>query len=534
MGAAAPTPFRRGAPAVLLVGALGAAALAILPFAYLGIRATSDGWDRIGEIVWQDQTLALVLRSLELAGIVTLASLAVGTGVAWLVVRTDLPLARFWRIAAALPLALPSYVAAWAWIGWRPGLGGRTGAALVLVSISYPYVYLPVAAALRRCDPALDDIARSLGYGPVRRFVRVTVPQIRVAAAAGGLLVGLYVLSDFGGVSIMRYEVLTHVIYRSYRASFDRTPAAILACVLAVLALVIVAVERRVGRRRATAKVGSGAPRNQPQVHLGHLRWPLALVPGSVLAVALGVPAVGLAKWFTEGPSRPDPARMAETTANSLLVAALGALAVVVVAFPVAHLTARHPGRVSRLATSGFYAGHAVPGVVVGLSLVFLGVRLAPQLYQRLPLLVLAYVVLFGSLALGAMSSSIAQVPPVLDDVSRSLGRSASRTWLEVTARIAAPGIGAAATLVFLTIMKELPATLFLRPTGFDTLATQLWSHTSAFSRAAAAPYAVAIIVLAAVPTMVLSTLGGEWDDRRRARRAGGIPVVPLDDRSDL
>src|SRR5690606_20188427 len=145
-----------------------------------------------------------------------------------------------------------------------PDLAGRSGAILVLTTITYPYVYLPVMAALRRCDPSLEDAARSLGHGPWSVFRRVVLPQVRPAAAGGGLLVGLYVLSDFGAVATMRYPVLTHVIYRSYQSSFDRTPAAVLGCLLAVLTIAIVMIEGRTRRRGEVAKVGAGAVRTQP------------------------------------------------------------------------------------------------------------------------------------------------------------------------------------------------------------------------------------------------------------------------------
>lgn len=501
-----------------------AAGVALLPLVYLVIRATEKGWAEVEATLVRGRTLTLALRSLDLALIVTLACLVLGTSFAWLVTRTDLPGRRVVQVLLGLPLALPSYVAAFGWIGWRPELAGRTGAAVVLTTISYPYVYLPVLAALRRCDPALEDAARSLGHGPLATFWRVTVPQLRLAAAGGGLLVGLYVLSDFGGVATMRYEVLTTVIYSSYRGSFDRTPAAVLGCVLAAMAITIVALERLTRRRGAsTAKVGAGALRAQHRAGLGAARWPMLLVSAGWLGVALGIPARGLQVWLSQGDSRPDGGRFVEAAGNTLQVGAVGALAVVAVAFPLALLTVRHPGRIPRLAVSAAYAGHALPGVVVGLSLVFFGITYATPIYQELPLLVLAYVVLFLALALASLQSAIAQIPPILDDVSRSLGRTAWGTWRAVTVRIAAPGIGAAATLVFLTIMKELPATLFLRPTGFDTLSTQLWSHLSSFSKAAAAPYAVAIVVLAALPTALLSSLGD--GPRHRGGRRRGRPT---------
>jgi iron(III) transport system permease protein len=216
---------------------------------------------------------------------------------------------------------------------------------------------------------------------------------------------------------------------------------------------------------------------------------------------------------MADGTSTTDWSAFATALGNTLRVSLLGAIAVIALAFPVALLTVRHPGVLSRGATQAAYAGHALPGVVVGLSLVFFGIQVVPGLYQELPLLILGYVVLYLSLGLGAVEAGIAQIPPALEDVARTLGRTRRGVWWSVTARLAAPGIGAAATLVFLTVMKELPATLFLRPTGFETLATELWSHLAGLSRAAAAPYAAAIVLLAALPTALLATVG---DQRRR------------------
>lgn len=507
-----PAPRKRRAPWPLTVGAGIAAATVLLPLLYLVVRATDQGLGPVGAVLWRARTLELVGRSLGLAAAVTAASLVLGIGAAWLVSSTDLPYRRAWQIALALPLALPSYVAAWAWIGFRPGLAGRTGAVLVLTSVSYPYVYLPVLAALRRADPAVGEVARALGRGPVGTFFVVTLRQVRIAATGGALLVGLYALSDFGAVSIMRYETLTHVIYRAYRASFDRTPAAVLGCVLVAITLVVVAAEGRARRLERLSRVGGGAPRPAAPVRLGPWRWPLSGLLVAMSAAFLGVPASSLLYWSQRGRSQTDWADFLDAAATTLAVAALAALAATLLALPVGALSARHPGRLSRGTTAAAYAGHALPGIVVALSLVFFGARFATALYQHTPMLVFAYVVLFLSLAVGAVHNSVAQAPPVLDDVARSLGRSQWGTWRSVTLPLAAPGIGAGAALVFLAVMKELPATLLLRPIGMDTLATRLWSHTDAASYAAAAPYAAAIVVLAAVPTAALTGI-------RRVRR---------------
>jgi iron(III) transport system permease protein len=195
---------------------------------------------------------------------------------------------------------------------------------------------------------------------------------------------------------------------------------------------------------------------------------------------------------------------LAAAAAVTLQVAALGAVLTTVLAVPVGVLAARHRGRATSMLENAVYAGHALPGITVGLALVFLGVRLVPAVYQQLPLLLVGYAVLFLPLAVGSVRTAVAAAPPGLEDVARSLGTSRHATLARVTLPLAAPGVGAGAALVFLTIAKELPATLMLRPTEVDTLAVRLWSHTGAGQFAAAAPYAVALVLLAAVPALVL------------------------------
>ena len=205
------------------IGGLAACALVCLPIVYIAVRATDHGWGPVESTLWRPRTIDLLGNTIGLALAVSLASVVLGVGAAWLVACTDLPGKRVLRVALAVPLALPSYVAGWAWIGWRTDLAGFRGAALVLVSISYPYVYLPVLGALRRADPGLAEVARVAGRRPATVFLTVTLRQVRPAVVAGVLLVALYVMSEFGAVATMRYETLTQVIYQSYRASFDRT-----------------------------------------------------------------------------------------------------------------------------------------------------------------------------------------------------------------------------------------------------------------------------------------------------------------------
>lgn len=489
----------------MIGGGVVALVLVLVPISYIVIRATDNGWSAVGDTLWRARTFELLTRSVWLAVVVTAFTAVIGVGSAWLVSRTDLPGRGVLRVALAVPLALPSYVAGWAWIGLSTGLAGFRGAAIVLITISYPYVYLPVLGALRRADPALAEVARACGRGPWQVFCSVTLRQVRIAALGGAILVMLYVLSDFGAVSIMRHETLTNVIYHSYRASFDRTPAAVLGCVLVAVTIVPLVLAVRFGERDRAAKVGAGAVREAPRIALGRWRWPAFAAVTGLLVTALGVPAWTLVRWMRVGTSRAVWSDVFDAAVTTLWLGVLAALAAVVVAFPVGVLSARHPGTFSRGVTTVAYAGYALPGIVVALSLVFFGIRYATPIYQRTPMLVGAYVVIFLSLAIGAIHSSVSQAPPVLDDVARSQGHSQWRVWRRVTLPLSAPGIGVGAALVCIAVMKELPATLLLRPIGTDTLATRLWSLTEAASYAAAAPYAAALVLIAAVPTALLT-----------------------------
>ncbi|HEX6233856.1 MAG TPA: iron ABC transporter permease [Jiangellaceae bacterium] len=497
---------RKRPPAVLVVPATVAAAIAVLPLGYLVVRSLDRGPAELLDIVWRDRTMRLTLQSLWLTGSVTVLSLVVGVSLAWLTTRTTLPWRSGWAVVAALPLAVPSYVAAYVWIAAFPRLDPFLGSVLVLTLCCYPYVLLPVAAMLYRADPALEEVARSLGRGQWRTFLTVTLRQVRPAAAAGALLVALYTMSDFGVPAILRLDVLTRDIFISYRSSFDGTRPAVLGLILVLLTVVIVWGEGRSRGRAAQARVGAGTARRQqpmvlrPWATAAGLSWLAAIA-----ALALGVPVVSLAYWVSRGSSAGlDLGALGSAAGATILVAALGALVTTALAVPVGVLAARYRTMGVRLLEQASYAGHALPGLVVALSLVFLGVRYAQPIYQQAPLLIVAYAVLFLPAAVGAVRASVAQAPPVLEEVARSLGRSPGRVLRDVTLPLAGPGVAAGAALVFLTVMKELPATLLLRPTGMETLATRLWAGTEVGAYAAAAPYGALLILLAALPTFLL------------------------------
>lgn len=513
------------APAWLWLPTLVAACAAALPLAYLLVRAAGEAGGAVA-ILTAGRTLGVLVDTVLLAVLVTLGCIATAVPLAWLTTRTDLPGRRTWSVLTLLPLVIPTYVGGFTFVAalgprgilqsWLAPLGverlpeiyGLGGATVVLVLFTYPYVLLTVRAALTRMDPSLEAASRSLGRSPWGTFRAVTLPLLRPSISAGGLLVALYSLHDFGAVSLLRFDSFTRVIYTSYRAGFDRGRSAVLALALVVLTLLVVAVEGRVRGRARLYTSGGGPAAPPPPVPLGAWRIPALLFVGAVVLLALVLPVAVLVHWLVRGVAQGEPLRLtAETWAATLgSLRASGAAAVVsaVVAIPIAVLGVRHRSRAAVGAERLSYVGHALPGIVVALSLVFFGARYAPALYQTFPLLVLAYVVLFMPQSIGATRTSLLQIPPDLEDAGRSLGCGPWAVMVRITAPLLAPGIAAGAALVFLTAMKELPATLLLGPTGYRTLATSIWSASAeAFYARAAAP-ALVLVIVAGVPLLWL------------------------------
>ncbi|QNG20121.1 iron ABC transporter permease [Rhodococcus triatomae] len=496
-----------GGRPVLGAAAFVIAALTLVPLAYLVIRALDGGVDKAMALLWRQRTLDLTINTVVLTVGVAGICLVAGTALAWLTVRTDLPGRRLLAAALTAPLAIPSYVAGYVWIAEFPGLAGLPGALLVLSVACTPLVMLPVAAALSSMDPGPAEVARTLGRGPIRTVLTVELRRVVPAATAGALLAALYTLSDFGAVALMRYEAFTFGIYNAYRGAFDRTAAAILGVVLVLLALACTLLERRF-RRGATARLGTGAARDAEPYRLGHWKFPALAGVGAVLVVSVGVPVLGLTRWMVNSLRlHVDWGEVLATTVATLQLSTVAALVIAIAAFPVALFAAGSRSTMSRATEIAVYVAHGLPGITVGLAVVFFGIRAVPVFYQTTVLLVLAYVVLFLPLAVGSSRTAIESQASSLGDVSRTLGSGRIRTDLRVTIPLAAPGIAAGTALVFLTVAKELPATLMLRPRGVDTLATELWSTAQVFKYGEAAPYALVLILVSVIPTLVLGRL---------------------------
>jgi iron(III) transport system permease protein len=287
-----------------------------------------------------------------------------------------------------------------------------------------------------------------------------------------------------------------------------------LASVLVLLCLALLVAELGLRGRGRYARIGGGAPRPVVPARLGAATWPVLAALGALTGLALGVPIGSIVRWLVAGSSTGiDTHILLQATGTSLSLGAAAAAVTVVLAVPAAWLAVRHRGRLSAVLERSTYVSSALPGIVVALALVTISIRAATPLYQTAPLLLAGYAILFLPRAVVTARAALAQAPPVLDAVARSLGEGTVGTLRRVTLPLIAPGLGAGAALVFLAVVTELTATLLLSPLGTRTLATEFWNQSNSLAYGAAAPYAALLVVLSAPATYLLT---------RQARRGTG------------
>jgi len=469
----------------------------LLPLAFIALVAVQTGWTVSAALIFRPRVAELLANTAWLVLLTVPLTGVFGVALAWLTERTDLPGRRLWRWLAVAPLAVPAFVHSYAWISVAPGLSGLPAGVLIATLAYFPFMYLPVVAALRRLDPALEEAAASLGHGPLRTFMRVVLPQLRLALCGGALLVGLHLLGEYGLFAMVRFDTFTTAIIDQFRSTFNGPAANMLAAVLVACCLALLVGEYRLRGWARYARIGAGAARAPNPVSLGHLTVPALLLPVIIAALSLGVPLLTLGGWLGAGGvaawlSPQLGSAVLQTAVLSLSGAALTTLA----ALPIAWLAVRRPGALLRLLEGSNYIVGALPGVVIGLALVTITIRVAHPIYQTVWTVLLAYAVMFLPRAILGLRASLAQAPVSLEEVAHSLGRSPGRTLWSVTLRLAAPGAAAGMALVALGIANELTATQMLAPNGTQTLATAFWSLSGELDYAAAAPYALLMIIV--------------------------------------
>lgn len=489
-----------------------------IPILFLFARAfgaTDAAWNTL----WSMRTLRLIGRSFALTALVTTSATVIGVAGAWILARTDVRFTRVWGVVFALPLVVPSYVLALAFIsatGPRgliadvigfapPHLIGLPGAWMALTIATYPYVYLITAAAITKIDPALEEAARSLGASPLRVFRTVVLPQLRPAVGAGALLAALYTLSDFGAVSLVRFDAFTRVIYAQYSGRLDRTPAIVLSIALIAIAGVFIWGEQRT--RGKGSYFTRSVMRPPPRHHLNTLQRVGAIaVLGTASFIGVIVPVTVLVSWLVRALARgADIFVPWKAIGGSLTAGTLAAILAMAGAIPIVILTVRYASRATRWIERGVFTIFSLPHITVAIAVVAFTIRYATPVYQSILVLGLVYASMFLAQATSAAKASLLQVNPALEDASRSLGKGPVATYIRVTLPLMARGLLAGGALVFVTTLKELPATLLLSPPGFTTLAVRIWSAADEGLFARAAVASLILISVSIFPVYYLS-----------------------------
>ena len=501
------TPTRKKPSIWLLLPVLLLVGLSLLPLLYVGTKAWQAGWSEALHLLWRPYVFGLMRNTLLLMIGVTLTCALVGLSLAWLLERNNLAGRRLWGVILCLPFAVPAFVSSFTWVSLSASFEGLGGAILVMSLSKYPLIFLPVAATLRNLDPALEESARTLGQNRWGVFFKITLPLLWPSLLAGSLLIALHMLVEFGALSIIGLQTFTTAIYQQFELEFSNANAAMLSAVLLVMCLSLLWLELKVRGKGRHIRIGQGAARHAEQVNLG--KWSL---PGQLYCLALavigsGIPLGMLAYWLIKGSSAAFPlAEIGEALFSSLSLALGGAALCLVLAVPVGLLVVRYKGPLAIWAERLPYLLHALPGLVIALALVYFALHYVPALYQTSALLLIAYALLFLPLAQAPIRTALNKAAPQLEEAARTLGATSFTAFCRVTLPIIFPALGAAFALVFLDAMKELTATLLLSPTGLNTLATQVWSHTSNIEFAAAAPYAALLILVSGLPVYLLTT----------------------------
>ena len=537
-------PWPLIAAAMLSIGGV------LLPLGYLLYQMAWLG--DVSDPLWTEANWRRLWRTLILAAGVGAATTVLAFPLAWLSSRSDLWLRRCWTVAAILPLSIPAYVMAYAALSlggddgvlvrllgmessWLaplvsvdvhgtahvPRISGYWGAMLVLTMYNLPYLFLPLRAAYVSIDPTLEEAAAVLGRTRQQVFFRVVLPQLMPAYLAGSLLVGLHVLADFGVVSLMRYDTLSAVLFAKFN-TFDVPGAAQIAGLLLFVAAGMIAIEMLLLRRVRLERIAGGSRRSMSRTRLGWWQLPAVAIFSCVFLMGVMIPLMTISFWMIRSWQVEAWGEVWSAAWDSVRGSLPAALVATALAIPIAMLRARYPSRLAYLLERLPFIGYAVPGLAFALSLIMLVTSestpdwLFELLYQSLPLLVFAYALHFLAEALGPIRSSFYLVPRQVEEAARMLGRPRLRVFFTVTLPLLRPGVIASAVLVFLSCLKELPLTMLLAPSGFETLAMSVWNYSENVEFARAAPFALLIVACSALFVALTQGAFPSWEESPR------------------
>jgi len=466
----------------------------------------------------------LLFNTLFLFFAVIFSSLFLGLLISILTVRYEFPGSKILFSLTILPLVIPSYIGALTYVSaFSPkglfvdlfskygiseiiGIEGFVGSWIVLTLFTYPYVQLICSSALRNLDSTVEDAARSLGIKKIKVYTKVVIPRLKKPIIYSSLLVGLYVISDFGAVSLMKYGTMTKAIYSYYVININGDPVIFYSTILILLALVISFAQRGSELSRS-AKV-SGTPREITKIKLSQKNKFLVLTFfGVVIFFSLLLPVSVLSYWLIRGLANGNSVSGALSgVVGSLTAASVTSVFAMIIATPIVVMISQYRSKFGDIFEKVTLTLYGLPHIAVGISMLFITIKIFPAIYQTFTTLIISYLIVFLPQAVGGGQASMEQVKLSYIEASSGLGLSKLETFSKVTFPLIYRGLVAGAALVFLSTMKELPQTLLLRPTGFSTMAVDIWSYASEALFTQAAFSAFILLAISAFPTYILST----------------------------
>ena len=528
-------------PIVCAIAALVLLPLSVLLLSWHEVDAT------IWAHLWQTQLPRLLGNTLVLVLGVAVGVTLLGVSLAWLTSLCEFPGRRWLDWALMLPFAIPAYVLAFVFVGlldfagplqtllreWLgsdlrlPRVRSTGGVIIVLVLVFYPYVYLLARGAFLAQGKGLMEAARVLGLSPWQAFWRVALPMARPAIGAGLALAIMETLADFGAVAVFNFDTFTTAIYKTWYSFYSLSSATQLASLLLLAVLLVLYGERRA---RGATRPANERPRGKPLYHLRG--WQAALASGwcgLVFTCAFVVPMAQLLVWFWQRGRFDLDERYVGLILHTLYLGGIAALLTVSAALLLAFARRQAPTRGMHAAVGLANLGYALPGSVLAVAVMlafsyldnhlviplssWLGGAGKPLLLGSLGALLLAYLIRFMAVAYGPLESSLARIRPSLPQASRSLGVGGPQLFFRVYLPLLVPGALSAALLVFVDVLKEMPATLLMRPFGWDTLSVRVFEMTSEGEWARAALPALSLVLVGLLPVILLI--------RRSARRPG-------------
>ena len=510
-------------PKPLLVGNTFILAIFLMPIFYMFWRFANFS-KNLSSFLSSWDVSTLLFNTLALFFTVIFSSLFLGLLISILTVRYEFPGSKILFSLTILPLVIPSYIGALTYVSaFSPkglfvdmfskygvseiiGIEGFVGSWIVLTLFTYPYVQLICSSALRNLDSTVEDAARSLGVKKIKMYTKVVIPRLKKPIIYSSLLVGLYVISDFGAVSLMKYGTMTKAIYSYYVININGDPVIFYSTILILLALIISFAQRGSELSRS-AKV-SGTPREITKIKLSQKNKILVLTFfGIVIFFSLLLPVGVLSYWLIRGLANGNSVSGALSgVVGSLTAASVTSVFAMVIATPIVVMISQYRSKFGDLFEKVTLTLYGLPHIAVGISMLFITIKIFPAIYQTFTTLIISYLIVFLPQAVGGGQASMEQVKLSYIEASSGLGLSKLDTFFKVTFPLIYRGLIAGAALVFLSTMKELPQTLLLRPTGFSTMAVDIWSYASEALFTQAAFSAFILLAISAFPTYILST----------------------------